>query len=370
MTRRGQGHPDSLLILLTLVLVGVGLLMIFSASAILAERRYADPAYFVKRQAAWVAIGLLVGAVMMRSDYRIWKAAAFPLTIGVLTLLALVLVPSFGTEVNGSRRWFRVLGVSFQPSELAKWGIVVYLANYLHRHAERMERFVAGLLPPLLIVGATVLLVAAEPDLGTAITLTGLAGLMLFAGGARIRHLIVLGLALLPWVLHQALQMAYRRDRLLAYLDPWRDPDRAGFQVIQSFLSFGAGGLFGAGVGEGRQKLLFLPEPHTDFVYAVIAEELGLMGTAALVLLFVLFFWRGLSIALACPDSFGRHLALGASLLIGLQAVMNMAVVTALVPTKGLPLPLLSYGGSSIVVTLAATGVLLSVSQRTPPCVS
>ena len=354
---------DRTLIMITLLLLVLGLVMVYSASAILASHRYDDSMFFFKRQVVWAAIGLAVMIGVSHVPYTFWETAALPLVLFSAILLGLVFVPGIGVEINGSQRWLRLGPMTLQPSELARVGVVIYLARYLARNPNRMESFSKGLLPPMLIIGSLLALILMESDLGTAAVMAMVAGLMLFAGGVRWRHLGVLGLVAVPVVIAMIMAFGYRRERLTSFLDPWRDPLDSGFQIIQSFLALGSGGSVGTGLGEGHQKLFFLPYPHTDFIFAVIGEELGLVGTMGVVILFGLLAWQGLTIALKSQDLFGRYLAFGLTVMVATQAFVNMAVVTGLLPTKGLTLPFLSYGGSSLLANLLAIGIIRNVSE-------
>jgi len=357
-------REDKVLLILTLVLVLVGVMMIYSASNVIAIKKFGEGSYFLVKQLIWVTIGMSMLWLASRVHYRHLQRAVIPLTILSLILLGVVLIPSIGQEINGARRWLRVGSIVFQPSEFAKLSLIIYLAHYLTKGPEKVQGFVYGLLPVLAITGLGVLLILVEPDLGTAVTLALVVVSLLFIGGARPRHLMILGLSALPVLAYLILGTEYRRQRWLTYLDPWRDPSDAGFQIIQSFLAFGSGGEFGVGLGEGRQKLFFLPYPHTDFIFSVIGEELGLVGTLSILFCFVLLVWRGLKLATRVEDPFGQFLAAGITLMIGLATLINLAVVTGLLPTKGLPLPFVSYGGSSLVANLVGVGILLSISRH------
>ncbi len=359
----GGAQSDKTLILVTLTLLVVGVVMIYSASAVLAGRQYGDSLFFIKRQTVWAMIGLTAMVVTSRVPYDIWREAALPLIFGAVVLLVLVLIPGFGVEVNGSRRWLRLGSFTLQPSELARLGAVIYMARYLVKKREHLDDFFRDFLPPMIVIGAVLALIMGESDLGTAAVMGMVAGLMLFIGGARGRHLWVMGLLATPVLYAMIMKIGYRRQRMMAFLDPWRDPTDTGFQMIQSFLALGRGGTVGMGLGEGRQKLFFLPYPHTDFIFAVIGEELGLLGTATVLILFGILAWRGVAISLKAPDAFGRHLAFGLTMMIVVQALINMAVVTGLLPTKGLTLPFLSYGGSSLLANLIAIGILWNISR-------
>jgi cell division protein FtsW len=354
---------DRTLLAVTMILALVGLVMVFSASAIVAGNRFQDPGFYLKRQVAWLALGVLLMYLASRIDYTFWKKLSMPILACILVLLVMVLVPSFGLSAKGARRWLPLGPISVQPAEMVKLVAVMYLAAYLSKKADRITSFRDGLLPALIVIGLLSGLVLLEPDLGTVVVLGLVTIGMCFLGGARLSHLIGLGLCAIPAVLALVLGSSYRRQRLMTFLAPWKDPSDSGFQITQSFLAFGSGGSFGVGLGEGKQKLYFLPEAHTDFVLALIGEELGLIGTATVILLFAFFVWRGVQIAARARVPFGHYLGLGITLLIGVQALVNAAVVTGLLPTKGLTLPFVSYGGSSLVVSLVGVGILLSISR-------
>lgn len=360
---RHRASADGAVLAVTIVLALVGLVMVFSASAVVAGNRFQDSVYFLKRHLVWLGFGFLLMHLASRMDYLVWKRLALPALALTAILLVLVLIPSVGTMVKGARRWIRLGMVSVQPAEMAKLATILYLATYLSRREGRLTEFTSGFLPPLVVVGVLAGLVLLQPDLGTVVVLGVIACGLLFLAGARLIHLLCLvpvalaGLAVLVW------RSPYRLQRLMTFFDPEKDPTGAGFQVNQSFLAFGSGGAFGVGLGEGQQKLFFLPEAHTDFVLALVGEELGLVGTASIMTLFALLVLKGFQIAGRARDPFGRHLAFGVTLLIGVQALCNAGVATGLLPTKGLTLPLVSYGGSSLLVTLLAIGMLLSISR-------
>ena len=357
---------DRAVLVVTMVLALIGLVMVFSASAIVADSRYHDPGYFLKRQVAWLAFGAVLLHLASRLDYTVWRRLTLPLLGLTALLLLVVLIPSIGAAAKGARRWLRLGLVSIQPAEIAKLVVVLYLASYLARKHNRIEEFRTGFLPPLFIVALLCGLVLLEPDLGTVIVI-GLVSLgLLFLAGARPAHLLTLLLTALPAAAVLILRSPYRRQRMLTFLEPWKDPTDAGFQMTQSFLAFGSGGLLGVGLGEGKQKLFFLPEAHTDFVLALLGEELGLAGTAAVIVLFGLLVLKGFQIAGRAQNVYGQYLALGVTLLLAVEVLVNAGVVTGLLPTKGLTLPLMSYGGSSLLVTLVAIGILLSVSRDRP----
>jgi cell division protein FtsW len=354
---------DHTILFVTLTLALVGLVMVFSASAIVAGNRFQDPEFFLKRQIAWLGFGFLLMHATSRIDYTLWKKLSIPILVCMVLLLVMVLVPGLGVAAKGARRWLRAGPISVQPAEMVKLVAVLYLASYLTKKADKLSVFRGGLLPPLIVIGLLSSLVLLEPDLGTVVVMGLVTVGLLFLGGARIAHLVALGLFAIPVVLVLVLGSSYRRQRLMTFLAPWKDASDAGFQITQSFLAFGSGGPFGVGLGEGKQKLFFLPEAHTDFVLALVGEELGLAGTATVILLFAILVWRGFLVSTRARVPFGKYLGLGITLLIGLQALVNAAVVTGLLPTKGLTLPFVSYGGSSLVVNFVGVGMLLSISR-------
>lgn len=354
---------DHTLLIVTMVLALVGLVMVFSASAVVAGNRFHDSGYFLKRQLAWLTFGFVLLHVASRVDYVWWKRLSVPLLGLMALLLVMVLIPSLGVAAKGARRWLRLGPISIQPAEMVKLVAVIYLAAYLTKKEDRITSFSSGLLPVLFVIGLLSGLVLLEPDLGTVVVIGLVTIGLLFLGGAQVKHLLGLGLCAVPVVLVLVLGSSYRRQRLLTFLAPWKDASNAGFQITQSFLAFGSGGPFGVGLGEGKQKLFFLPEAHTDFVLALVGEELGLVGTGAIILLFALFVVRGFQIAARARMPFGRYLGIGITLLIGGQALVNAAVATGMLPTKGLTLPFVSYGGSSLVISLLAVGILLNISR-------
>ncbi len=359
--RRGSG--DRLLLMIALVLGIVGLVMIYSASGILAGKNYHDSAFFLKRQLVWMGIALFSFLIVTRIPLDRLRGWVAPMTFLVFALLIAVLLPGIGSEINGSRRWIRVGMIALQPSEAAKLFTVIYLSHYIAKKGERIRDFFEGLAPALMVVGLEVALILVEPDLGMTVTILSLATLLLFMGGVSFKHLASLGLLMIPLILYWILKTPYRRERVMSYLNPWSNASSSGFQMIQSYLALGSGGIFGNGLGEGRQKLFFLPEPHTDFIFALIGEELGLIGTLSLLFLYVFLLWKGTRIALSVEDPFSRMLAIGTTLMMTLPAMMNMGVVTGLLPTKGLALPFVSYGGSSLLMNWVAMGLLYNVSR-------
>lgn len=361
---KGKGRFDYLLLMVALALVGIGIVMVYSTSAIIAGDRFGDPYYFLKRQALFAGVGFILMILMAFFPYEVLKRFAYPiLIVSILSLIA-VFIPGIGVRAGGSTRWLKIAAFSFQPSELSKLGLVVFLAYFLTKKEEKIRSFSFGFLPTLLLSGLVIALVLKEPDFGTALFLTVMVFLLLFVSGARVIYIAGAVFLAIPAVYYFVMNTGYRHKRLLSFIRPWDDPTGTSFQIIQSFLSFGSGGLFGLGLGEGRQKLFFLPAPHTDFIFSIIGEELGLVGAMVVVLLFILLTLRGIHIGLGVEDRFGSYLALGVTLMISLQALINLGVVLGLLPTKGLTLPFISYGGTSLVTNLIGVGMLLHLSTH------
>lgn len=361
MARKLQS--DKWLFLATLALVGVSVVMVYSASALIALERFQQPYLFVTKQAMWAVLGIAVMSMVMRIDYRTYRNDT--LVWSMLGVVALLLVGVlFSAPINGSRRWFTVGPFGVQPSELAKLAAIIFTAGVLERRMHRLNELKYSLLPIAIVVGTLVGLILIEPDLGTAVSLLAVVGMMVFVAGLSYRYLVGAVLLALPALYVLVLSADYRRRRLLAFLDPWADPLGDGFQIIQSLIAIGTGGVSGKGLMGGVQKLFYLPEPHTDFIFAVISEELGLIGATLIVACFCVITWRGLRTASQAPDAFGAFLALGLTMMIVLQAFVNLSVVLGLLPTKGITLPLISNGGSSLLVNLLAIGILLNVSQH------
>jgi cell division protein FtsW len=354
---------DRVLFTATLLLICVSVVMVYSASAVVALERFQQPYLFLTKQALWSVLGLVVLVVAMRVDYRTYRNEAFIWCLLGLVVLMLVGV-LFSAPINGTRRWFAVGGLGIQPSELAKVACVFFTALMLERRMHRIDDLSYSLLPIGLILGLVVALILLQPDFGTSISLALVVAVMVFAAGLHYRYFVGLALAALPAIYIVLVSAPYRRRRLLAFWDPWADPLGDGFQIIQSLVAVGTGGIFGRGLMAGVQKLFYLPEPHTDFIYAVISEELGLVGATAILICFCVIAWRGLRIAARAEDTFGSFVALGLTTMIAAQAFVNISVVLGLMPTKGIPLPLVSFGGSSLLINLLGMGVLLNISQH------
>lgn len=360
---KGSIAVDGWLFFAVAVLLAVGITMVLSTSYLYSQERFSDGTYFFRKQLMAVGAGLIalfVAALIPGTSYRRF---AYPLLALTLFALLLVLIPGIGLSRGGARRWLPLGGFAFQPAELAKISLVFYLAHSLAKKGEKVQTFAMGLLPHL-IVGALFLgLVLLEPDLGTTLILGTMLFLMLFVGGAKFSHLLSIGLLALPGIALAVVGAEYRLRRLLTFLDPWRDPSSTGFQIIQSYIAFGSGQLWGRGLGESRQKLFYLPEAHTDFIYSVVGEELGLLGALVVLALFGVIVVRGFRLASRIEEPFCQYLAFGLATLLGLQALIHMGVVMGLMPTKGLVLPFISYGGSAMVINLGCAGVLLSLSR-------
>jgi len=360
--------PDYWLFLTVVALLGIGVVMVYSASAIVAFEQYGDSAFFFKRQLIWTGLGLAALLILQRIHYeRLRRLTPLLLVVSILALV-LVLVPGIGRVAGGARRWITLGGpFAVQPVEAARLVLVLYLANFLTNRGAAVGEFRRGIIPPLLLMGTMFGLVVLQPELGSALLLGIVTVAMLFVGGARITHLAGLGFVSMPLLLVTILGEGYRRRRLFAFLDPWADPRGVGFHIIQSLLALGSGGLLGVGLGQSRQKFFYLPERHTDFIFAILGEELGLVGALVVVVLFGLIAYRGWQVTRGAPDRYSSLLACGITFMIVVQAIMNIAVTTGALPVTGVPLPFVSFGGSSLVFTLGSVGILLNISQYCNP---
>jgi len=347
----------------TVILICIGIVMIYSASSIYAWEKYQDSFFFLKRHISFLFLGILLAFLVMSVDYRKFRIFAKPLLIFSVLLLVLVLIPGIGREISGARRWFRFKFISFQPSELAILAIIIYLADFIHRKGDMIRTLWRGFVPQMLVLGLTVLLILIQPDLGTALTVVIVVFIILFVAGVRLTYLLSLILASLPLLYILIFSVPYRRMRITAFLNPWLDPKGSGFQIIQSQISLGSGGIFGVGLGHSKQKLFYLPAAHTDFIFSIIGEELGLIGTIAVIALFIIFIQQGLKIVKNAPDKFGYFLSLGLVSMISLKAIINIGVSCGIFPTKGLPLPFISYGGSSFIFDMVSVGILMNIAR-------
>lgn len=345
------------------ILICIGIVMIYSTSSIYAWERYKDSLFFLKRHLSFLVIGAFLTLLVMGIDYKRFQGWAKPLLILSFLLLAMVLIPGIGREVAGARRWFRFRFISFQPSELANIAIIIYTADFLSRKTQYIRTFLRGFLPPVFVLGIAGILILVQPDLGTVLALGIVVFIMLFVAGVRTSYLLSVLVAGLPLFYMLIFSIPYRRARIMSFLNPWLDPEGSGFQIIQSQVALGSGGIFGVGLGSSRQKLFYLPAAHTDFIFSIIGEELGLIGTMAVIILFMIFIREGLKILKNAPDKFGYFLSLGLVLMISLKVIINIGVSCGMLPTKGLPLPFISYGGSSFIFDMVSVGMLMNIGR-------
>jgi len=355
---------DKWMLLAVLALLAVGVTMVLSTSYLYSQERYGDGTYFFRKQLLAMGAGAAALIACALAPPGLYRRFAYPLLALAFAMLVLVLVPGIGVHRGGARRWMMLAGFAFQPSELAKLAVVFYLAHSMAKKGATIRTFSIGVLPHLIVCGAFAAAVLLEPDFGTAMILAVILYFMLFIGGVRVRHLLATALLAVPFLVYAMTQAEYRLRRLMSFLDPWSDPSGSGFHVVQSLIAFGSGQLWGRGLGESRQKLFYLPEAHTDFVYSVVGEELGLVGAWLVLALFGVIVLRGLTLATRIEEPFDQYLAFGLTLLLGMQALIHMSVVMGLMPTKGLVLPFVSYGGSAMVMNLMAAGILLGLSRR------
>jgi cell division protein FtsW len=355
--------PDKWLFAATTGLALFGVVMVYSASAVMAERENGSQFYYVLKQGVWVAIGFIVMLLAMQFNYQQLKRRRIVFGLLFVTTIALMSVFGFGS-VNGAHRWIKFPGFSIQPSELSKLALIIFLAYFLEKRAGEERDFWRTFVPCGVVTAWLAALIVIEPDFGTALMLVLIFTVVIYTSGAKLLHLGLAAAPALVAAIGLLIFVPWRLKRLVTFLDPWADPQGGGFQVVQSLIAIGSGGTNGLGFAQGKQKMLFLPFAHSDFIFSVVGEELGLVGTLAVVAVFALFLWRGIRTALLAPDRFGMLLSLGIVTSIVTQALFNISVVLSLVPTKGIPLPFISYGGSSLVPTLAAVGVLLNVSQH------
>ncbi len=354
-------EPDLGLFVIIFILAGVGIAMSYSASAVYALKTFGDPFYFLKKQLLWFLVGFIFLMIFQEIDYRFYLRHTKVMLLISLVFLVVVLVPGVGHSAKGSVRWINLGIMKFQPSEFVKIFMVIYLAKVFS--AEKTGNHVMQLLVPVLIIALMFVLIMMQPDFSTAMDLLIVSVLVMFISGFPFLYIFSLFILSIPMFYLLIYQVDYRRERLLAYIDPWKDRFGNGYHIIQSFIAFKKGGFLGVGLGHGTQKISRLPEPHTDFIFAVIAEEVGLVGTVFMVVLYCSVFWRGIVISLGAPDDFGRLLAIGLTLLIVVQAFINMGVVSGSLPTTGIPLPFVSYGGSSLLSNMIAAGMLLNISR-------
>ena len=344
-------------------LICIGVIMIYSASGVYAQQELGNANYYLNRHLMFLCVGLIFMLSMMSFDYRKLRDIAKPLLFITLFLLVLVLIPHIGKISNGARRWFNFGPFNFQPSELAKITVMIYVADFLTRKQNRIHTFWEGFLPMMMVMGSVCLLIIKQPDFGNTLLVAAIVMVMIFVAGARVVHVgSLIGLAV-PALVYLVIKAPYRMRRIVSFLDPWQDSQGAGFQLTQSQIALGSGNIFGVGLGQSVQKLFYLPAAHTDFILSIIGEELGLVGAFIVIFLFSAFIWQGARVIKRISDPFGYYLAIGIVLMIGLQAVVNIGVSIGALPTKGLPLPFISYGGSALIFNMAAVGLLLNISR-------
>ncbi len=354
---------DRTLLVTVFLLLLVGLLMVYSSSSAISSEHQSSGYHFLKMQALWCCLGLIGMTAASFFKYRNYQRLAWPLLVVAGGLLMLIYIPGLGIERGGGTRWVRIGRFTFQPVEFAKIAIIIYIARFLNRNSDYIGDFKRGILPGLVVLAVLFALISGQPDFGSMALIGLVVFVMLFAGGAKIYQMALMMLAASLMAVVEILREPYRLTRLMTFLHPWRDPEGAGYQIVQSFYALGSGGILGRGLGGGMQKLHYLPVPHSDFIFAVIGEELGFVGSLFIISLYMVIIWRGIRISLSTEDRFGSLLAMGITSLLGIQAMINIGVVIGALPTKGLTLPLVSFGGSSMLVSLAAVGILLNISK-------
>jgi cell division protein FtsW len=357
-----KATSDRILFITASLLTIVGLIMVYSASSAVASNRYGMSSYYFLRQLVYAGIGYLLMIVLMNVDYHFWQKSKAITAAAILSAGGLILVFT-QPRINGARRWLRYGPLSFQPSEIAKLVLLIFLAYFLHKHEKEINDPKKRLLPCVALLGLFAGLIAVEPDLGQAVCILMIAFALLFAAGLSWKYIAGTALLVAPSFYFFVWRVPFRKTRLEAFMNPTTDPLGAGWHIMQSLIAVGSGGLFGLGLGASRQKRFFLPEAHSDFIYAVIGEEIGLIGTVLIAVCFLIFFYRGMRATFRAPDRFGFFLGLGITLMVALQALINISMVLAMMPTKGIALPFISQGGSSLVLNLVATGMLLNISH-------
>ncbi|RIX59335.1 stage V sporulation protein E [Paenibacillus nanensis] len=360
---KARSAPDIWLLSAIGLILAIGLVMVYSASAVLAFHEFGDRFYYVKRQLLFAALG--VGALLftMNAHYSVWKKWAKIALIVCFGLLVIVLIPGVGVVRGGARSWLGISSFGIQPSEFMKLAMILFLSKWLSEKQQTITHFTKGLLPPLGLVFLAFGMIMLQPDLGTGTVMVGASLILIFTAGMRMAHLGAFALIGVVGLVGLVIAAPYRMARITSFLDPWSDPLGGGYQIIQSLFAIGPGGLVGLGLGMSRQKFSYLPEPQTDFIFSILAEELGFIGGATLILLFLVVVWRGIRAAIAAPDTFGSFLAVGITGIIGVQVLINIGVVIGMMPVTGITLPLVSYGGSSLTLLLTALGILLNISR-------
>jgi cell division protein FtsW len=359
---------DGYILIAVGLLLIFGILMVYSASNAFSREQFGDSLHYLKRHLIYCGIGLILMFAAMRIDFWHYQRLAWLMVALSLILLVLVLIPGIGVKIGGSTRWIKIGSFTFQPVEIAKLTLIVYMARFLSKENDNVKSFKRGILPFLIIISVYLGLLCAQPDFGSVILIVFLAFLLLFIGGAKVLHLVSLGSVAVIFIVVGVLLAPYRLQRVLTFINPGDDPEGTGYHVIQSLYALGSGGVLGTGLGEGVQKLQYLPTPHTDSIFSVIGEELGFLGASILVILFMIVVWRGIHISLKIDERFGSLLAVGISCLIGIQTIINVGVATGSLPSKGITLPFISFGGSSLLMSLIAIGILLNISKSRTNC--
>lgn len=364
MPVKKSNNIDFTLLITILILLAIGVAMVFSASSISSQLKYGDKYFFLKSQGQYAILGIVVMLFLSRVNYKLLGKFSPLLTLISFVLLLLVFVPGIGLRLNGALRWIKVGPMTMQPSEFAKFTLVLFMANSISVKKDKIRTFTQGVLPYIILMGLYCVLIVLEPNKSMAIIFVLLTFTLLFSAGAKIWHLAIWGLPLIPGAIYIFLKDQYSLNRITSYMNPWADPQNTGYQAIQSLLALGSGGIFGLGLGNSRQKFFYIPEPQNDFIFSVIGEELGFIGTVTILILFLLLIWRGMRIAINCPDSFGCLLATGIVCMVAIQVVLNIAVATVTIPTTGVSLPFISSGGTSLLFVMANMGILLNISKH------
>ncbi len=363
MPGKNKNNMDFTLLITVLILLAIGVAMVFSASSISSFMKYDDRYHYLKSQGIFAIIGIFAMLFLSRVDYRLFGKFAMPLVLVSLVLLVAIFIPGLGHGAKGAVRWLKIGPWTVQPSEFAKFALIIFMARSITNKKEKIRSFKDGVLPYIILMAIYFVLIILEPNLSMAGSIVMITFAILFAAGTKIMHLAIWAIPLVPGVGYIVLSKGYMLKRVTAFMDPWADPLNKGYQAIQSLYALGSGGIFGLGLGNSRQKFFYIPEPQNDFIFSIIGEELGFIGTATIVILFLLLIWRGLRIALLCPDNYGCLLATGITCMVGIQSMLNIAVATVSIPTTGISLPFISSGGSSLLFMMANMGILLNISK-------
>lgn len=363
MPAKSKNNYDFTLLVTVLILLAIGVTMVFSSSSVASFMKYNDRYHYLKSQGIYAIIGIFAMMFFSRFNYKIFGKFSGYLVILSIVLLIAVFIPGLSYGAKGAIRWIKIGPLTLQPSELAKFALIIFISYGISRNKNRIKSFSKGVLPYIGLMGIYAVLIILEPNKSMAMIMVMLTFALLFVGGAKITHLLVWAVPIIPGALYIIVKDKYSLLRMTSYMNPWADPLKSGYQLIQSLFALGSGGIFGLGLGNSRQKFFYIPEPQNDFIFSIIGEELGFIGTATIVILFMLLIWRGLRIALACPDTFGSLMATGITCMIGIQVALNIMVATGLIPTTGVSLPLISSGGSSLLFVMVNMGILLNISK-------